>query len=74
VGKYLLIVLIAVVVYLIVRGFRRPTGSTVNSAKGPEGERMVSCSHCGVFLPQSEAVTSGGQHFCCDEHRRLAGR
>jgi uncharacterized protein len=42
--------------------------------KGPatlEGEDMVRCVHCGVHLPRSESVTSEGEFFCSDEHRRL---
>lgn len=36
-------------------------------------ERMVACAHCGVHLPQGEALTDGDRHFCCEEHRRAAG-
>ncbi|MBU0594554.1 MAG: PP0621 family protein [Pseudomonadota bacterium] len=34
-------------------------------------EDMVRCEQCGVHLPRSEAILSGGDFFCCDEHRRL---
>jgi uncharacterized protein len=34
---------------------------------------MVSCMHCGVHLPVSEALQDGaGRHFCSEAHR-LAG-
>jgi uncharacterized protein len=29
---------------------------------------MVSCSHCGLHLPQSEAINKLGRHYCCQEH------
>lgn len=37
---------------------------------------MVSCAHCGVHLPQSDAVPSpdglgGAPWFCSVEHRKL---
>jgi uncharacterized protein len=35
-------------------------------------EMMVSCAHCGIHLPLSEAlVGSDKRHYCCDEHRAL---
>ena len=34
-------------------------------------EKMVSCSHCGIHVPLSEAVQSnGGSFFCSIEHQR----
>ncbi len=34
-------------------------------------EEMVRCAHCGIHLPRSECILSGGEIFCSDEHRRL---
>ncbi|WP_051240577.1 PP0621 family protein [Tepidiphilus margaritifer] len=39
-----------------------------------EAEPMLQCAHCGVFVPTSEAVRSGGRVFCCQEHREAAER
>ena len=34
-------------------------------------EKMVSCSHCGIHVPLSEAVQSNsGSVFCSIEHQR----
>jgi uncharacterized protein len=34
-------------------------------------EKMVSCSHCGIHVPLSEAVQSNsGSFFCGIEHQR----
>lgn len=30
---------------------------------------MVRCAHCGVHLPQAEAVTAGALHYCSPQHR-----
>jgi uncharacterized protein len=35
-------------------------------------EAMVSCAHCGVHLPQRDAVAKQGVMFCSDAHA-LAG-
>ncbi|HRH06612.1 MAG TPA: PP0621 family protein [Burkholderiaceae bacterium] len=42
----------------------------------PPKQQMVSCAHCGVHLPQSEALPSpdglgGAPWFCSAEHRKL---
>jgi uncharacterized protein len=34
-------------------------------------ETMVSCDHCGVYIPASEAISQAGHTFCSDEHRLL---
>jgi len=35
-------------------------------------ESMVSCAHCGLHFPSSEAVVdASGAVFCGEEHRRL---
>ena len=39
-----------------------------------EIEQMVPCAHCGLHVPESEAVRGGGSVYCCDEHRRLGPR
>lgn len=34
-------------------------------------EKMVSCSHCGIHVPLSEAVyVNSGSFFCSIEHQR----
>lgn len=39
----------------------------------PEPTPMLACAHCGVHLPQAEAVLdSAGRPFCGEAHR-LAG-
>jgi hypothetical protein len=47
---------------------RRPRQSKARLA-----QPMVVCAHCGVHLPQADAVADGaGRLFCGDEHR-IAG-
>jgi uncharacterized protein len=69
-SKLLVLLLAGAVVYFLIRGMMRPGGGR---RAPPQVERMVPCGHCGVNLPQSEALESGGRFFCSEEHRRLAG-
>lgn len=49
-----------------VKGLKTSTSS--------EPESMVRCEHCGIHLPRSEAVLSGGRTWCSQEHSRLGTR
>ena len=71
-SKFLLLILVIVAAWWLAKGFRRKdTGKEVHKgAAAPE--QMVTCSHCGLYLPQSEAIPDGDKFFCSAEHRRLA--
>lgn len=36
-------------------------------------EPMVRCTHCGIYLPASDALPGAAGVYCSNEHRRLAG-
>ncbi len=39
------------------------------------GGTMLSCAHCGVHLPSSEAlVDTRGRHYCSEAHRASGPR
>lgn len=75
-AKFLLLIALAIVVYLLVKGFRRDAVIKDSPRPAPprdpsKAEDMVRCTVCGVHLPRSESITSRGKFFCTDEHRRL---
>jgi hypothetical protein len=70
-GRIVLLLIIAFLVYLVFRGFFR-----ANTRKGEpppassvEGEAMVTCARCGVNLPKSEALLTQGTFVCQDNPR-----
>ena len=81
--KYLLVlVVVAVVVWMLTaraRGGRPdrggegggPSAPRRGPARGAGAAEMVRCAHCGLHLPQADAVRDGALHFCSDAHRRL---
>jgi uncharacterized protein len=76
VAKFLLLLAVAIVVYLIVSRMRRegeapPTtrASRPSTPAKEGGEDMVRCATCGVHLPRSESFTSRGRFYCSDAHR-----
>lgn len=74
--KYLLLGLLA---YLAWRWFVAQRARDEPAVQAPPpppaqavgaAEKMVSCAHCGIHLPQSEAIDGpGALHFCSQEHR-----
>jgi len=67
-SKFIFLVVLGLVVYLVIKGVSRVRQRPVAHDKLPE--RMVACGHCGVNLPESEAVEEGGRYFCSEDHRR----
>ena len=70
VGKVLLFLIIAFVVFLAIKGASRGRRRGAEG-QGGKPESMVACSRCRVNLPRSEALEADGRFYCSEEHRRL---
>jgi uncharacterized protein len=66
-SRLLFLLAVAVVVYLLLRSYRRQEPKQDVSAPA---EEMVRCVQCGVHLPRSESILAGGNYYCSDAHRR----
>ena len=78
--KYLLLLAVLVVAYVLWRNARLAKRRDAGKAAAPPAPEaggphdMVSCPVCSVHLPRSEAVTGGdGRLYCTQEHRLRAG-
>jgi len=70
-GRLIVLVLLVVVaVWLLRRALRSGERPDFDSKPPVHGE-LVSCAHCGVHLPRSEARTAGERLYCSEEHARL---
>ena len=72
--KWLLTIAIVVIALMLWFGKGRGGGASSGGARrrAPGAQSMVSCAHCGLHLPQPDAVEGeGGRHYCSAEHRRL---
>ena len=79
--KFLILLLVIMVVGWLTVGRRRPPDGgkpaakptpPPKAAKAPP-QAMLACVHCGVHLPQAEALQdAAGRPFCSEAHR-LAG-
>jgi uncharacterized protein len=53
----------------LARDAAQPRPATTPPAPAPAPAHMVACSHCGLHLPQHEAVNGKRGIYCCDAHR-----
>ena len=71
--KYLVLLVVLVVAIGIWRSRRAPDTTQNQPPASPLAlpQDMLACAHCGVHVPQAEALMLGTQAYCCAEHRRL---
>lgn len=65
------LLILALIVWLIYRMVQRMLSKPrAGKPRSPElGTRMVRCAHCGIHIPENEALHRDGQPYCCEEHR-----
>lgn len=68
--KILLLIAIGFVVWGVFRAYQRSLDRPAQSTQEKAAEDMVKCAHCGVNLPRSEAIYSGGAFYCTPEHQQ----
>ncbi len=73
-AKLILLILAGLVVYLVIKNYRRRADRKDISPQPTADERMVRCAQCGVHHPRSESLLSAGKFYCSAEHERLARR
>lgn len=75
-AKFLLLIAVFIIAYLVIQHSARRREIGEQSPRPKPGksqpENMVRCGQCGIHLPRSESLTSGGDHYCSEEHLRLA--
>lgn len=75
--KFLVLLLVLGVAYMVWRGKRVASGKPAQKAKPdqlPAPQEMLACARCGVHVPRSEAWLSSGRSYCCAEHQKQDGR
>lgn len=68
------LLIIAALIYIVWRVLKNLlTGSrqTTTPPQGQPEQLMRKCAQCGVHVPDREAFSHNGKHFCSQEHQRL---
>ncbi len=71
--KYLFLLLVVLLVIWAIK--RTKAGPPMKPPPTPEAHtpsEMVTCAHCGIHLPQEEAVSGQKGLYCSTEHRAAA--
>lgn len=71
-GRILLIMaLVGVGIWLLRKALnhRKPPAPPADAKDSPDA--LVKCAHCGIHLPQVDAVWKEGRAFCSMTHRHL---
>jgi uncharacterized protein len=69
--RYILLGIGLWLLFTSIRRFVRKRKQQRRESKSAQSVNMVACSHCGVHLPQDEAIHKGKSYYCCSEHSRL---
>lgn len=72
--KYLLLLALLVAVFWMwSKRARDRLDIDESKTPAPLPEKMVVCAHCGVYLPEGEAlIDNAGKTYCCEAHRSIA--
>ena len=70
--KYLLLALVIGIAWHLWRSKRVAQTPPPQRKPLPQPETMVHCEHCGVHVPQSEAIGFRGRYFCSQAHLAAA--
>jgi uncharacterized protein len=66
------LVVIGLIIWLLYRMFQRMLNkpeTTQNEPQEKPSGRMVKCAHCGIHIPQDEALEQDEHYYCSPEHR-----
>jgi uncharacterized protein len=71
-SKFIVFLVVVALLYVLLRTkTRRRARRQHRTQRETPPEAFVTCAHCRVNVPNSEAVTFDGRHYCCEEHRQL---
>ena len=72
-GQLLRIIIILLGLWLVLTIIKRALVSRQKSpGDKPSVAHMVVCAHCGLHVPESEAIQDGNKLYCSEEHRKAA--
>lgn len=69
-----LILLLVVLVVVGVAGASKRRLQRRSSQPLPGPTVMLACAHCGVHVPEADAVMGDGHAYCSEAHRQLGRR
>ena len=72
--KMLLLLMVAFFAVFLWSRRKAAAQRPAESPRPPAAVGVVACAHCGVHVPQADALAGPNGHYCSVEHRLQAGR
>lgn len=69
--RFLIILAALFLLVLVVRKMLTKPASSKRPRAVEDVRKMVRCEHCGLHVPENEAISAGGKRYCSQEHARL---
>lgn len=69
-SRLVIFVLLAFVGWTLWKKYRLTTKAAATKQQQPKDLPMVRCQHCGVHLPQPDALHHNNQWYCNEHHAR----
>ena len=66
VRSLILIEVVWLIVYVVIRLRARPLAA---KSSGALATKMARCRYCGLYVPETEAVTIKHRSYCSNEHK-----
>lgn len=68
-SRLILLILLAALIYRLWKRWRPRSAAARPVATGNNGQ-MLACAHCGMYIPEQDALRDGSEVYCCTEHQR----
>jgi uncharacterized protein len=60
-----IIIVVALIVMIAKRLLQKPH---TPARRVQKNEHMVQCTHCGIYIPEQEALQRAGRYYCSQTH------
>jgi uncharacterized protein len=68
--RILIIIAAALLLFLIIKNRLSSRSRRQKKTTSLKTDDMVKCLQCGTYIPRKEAIISGTENFCCQQHQR----
>ena len=68
--RTLIVIAAVTLLFLIIKNRLNSRNLQQTRARSTKTDDMVKCLQCGTYIPRKEAIISGTDKFCCQQHYR----
>lgn len=68
--RTLIFLLLIGILFWLLKGWLHKRHDRTANRNDPGG-KMLRCAHCGLHVPENEAIRFEQHSYCCEQHRQL---